>query len=342
MKHFMKKVIATVLAFALTISAVGCSSQGNKGTSDEKAQANAKELTKVSIGIDYGSLAYLQVIALQKGYFEENGIDAELVSYAAGIDTLNGIVLNEVQIGTGYDYAACTRLAEKSNLRLAATLLRDAADARWFATTVEGATTAADLKGKTIGILQGTLEEYLWAKELESVGLTAEDVKISYFSSKAEVITALESGSIDAAIGTKEYETQIEAIANVSSINNQGDIGELAEAYVFADETFLTEQSEVFANYLKSIEQAKEFIENNEDEAAQVCADYLTLKKEDVTSSFAAYEYDIAFTQEDYDHINGIAVWCKENGVTEEFEVKDYMNIDAITSLFPDNVTYEE
>ncbi len=358
MRKLTKKVITGVLLGAMTLSLAACGDSrngsnavaettagNNENETEEESKNNTEsngELTKIAIGVDYGALAYLQVIAKDKGFFADNGIEAELVNYAAGIDTLNGVVLNEVQIGAGYDYAACTRLAEKSNLRLVATIIRDSKDARWFATTVEGLETAADLKGKNIGLLQGTLEEYLWAKELESVGLTTDDVEISYFSSKAENITALATGGCDAAVGNKEYEKQLSAIENMKTINDQGDIGQNSEAYIFADESFLNDNPEVIEGYLKAIAEAAEFIETNEDEAAELSAAYLTLKKEDVISSFAAYNYDISFTQEDYDHIESIAEWCGENGVVEPFEVKDYMNIDAIKNVFPDKVTYSE
>lgn len=357
-----KKIIAGVLLGVMTLSLSAC---GNSTPTTEEGAASktaketevAKEtqaagteeketvtgeLTPVTIGIDTEQLAFVQVVAQEKGFFEENGLDAELTGYAAGIETINAVVLGEVQIGAAYDYAACTRLAEKTNLRLAASYVVNADDALWFETTVEGATSAADLKGKKIGLLQGTLQEYLWAKELESGGLTADDVEISYLGSNAEVYTAYATGQVDAVQGSNTFLEQIEAVEGRTVLNTTGDLGATAQGYIMADATFLEEQPEVMEGYYVSLQQGLDYIEANREEAAQICADYMTLQKEDVLKAFDAYHYDIRFLQEDYDHLQDIADWCYENNVTDEIQVKDYMNISAISNLYPDKVTYQE
>ena len=258
----LKKLMAATLLATLTLSLTACggldeaeqstdtkvkaeqtadtSSEAEQG-SDEiegKAQDATAELTKVQIGIDAGILAYLPILAQKQGYFAENGIDAELVSFAYGIDTLNAIVLGEVQIGAAYDYAAVTRLAQKSNLRLTNSLIKNLPDAWRFETTVEGASNIADVKGKKVGYMEGTVWEYLWAKEFESAGLTKEDFELIPFSSNAEIITAYSVGSVDVAAGQNEVLVQLEAIDGRTKLNTTGDIGQASQAYVLADETF--------------------------------------------------------------------------------------------------------
>lgn len=337
MRRF-KKILAGILLVAMTLSLSAC---GNS-SSDSSSADDSKELIPVSIGIDAGQLAFVQIVAKEKGYYEENGLDAELISYAAGIETINAVVLGEVQIGAAYDYAACTRLAEKTNLRLASSYVINSDDAEWFETTLEGVTSAEDLKGKKIGLIQGTVEEYLWAKELESVGLTTEDVEINYLGSKAEVIAAYASGQVDAIEGSATYAEQIEAVEGRTVLNTGGDINQTVQGYIMADETLLEEQPEVIEGYYKAIQEALDYIEENSDDAAQLCADYMTLKKADVLSSFEAYHYELRFLQEDYDHLQDIADWCYASGLTDEIQVKDYMNIDSIANVYPDKVTYTE
>lgn len=350
-----KKIITGILLAAMTMSLFACGSTSAEESNDSEATKettadteekessdNSKELIPVTIGIDTEQLAFVQIVAQEEGFFEENGLDAELTGYAAGIETINAVVLGEVQIGAAYDYAACTRLAEKTNLRLAASYVVNSDDALWFETTVDGATSAADLKGKKIGLLQGTLQEYLWAKELESVGLTADDVEINYLGSNAEVYTAYAAGQVDAVQGSNTFLEQIEAVDGRTVLNTTGDLGATAQGYIMADATFLEEQPEAIEGYYKALQEALDYIEANKDEAAQICADYLTLQKDDVLKAFDSYHYDIRFLQEDYDHIQDIADWCYENGVTDEIQVKDYMNISAISNVYPDKVTYEE
>lgn len=133
-------------------------------------------------------------------------------------------------------------------------------DTLWFETSDPDVKTAADLKGKRIALTKGTMQEYIWAKELEMGGLTENDVELEYFSSGGEVVTAYVSGQADAVQGEKNFET----------------------------------------------------------------------------------EYEIRFTQDDYDHIQDISNWCADNGITDQVEIKDFMNIDAVKEFVPDKVTYSD
>lgn len=351
MKKF-KRLIAGVLLAAMTLSLCACGNTEETAQDTTQAVGNAEEtqeetastgeLTTVKIGIDTEVLAFLQIIAQEKGFFEENGIDAELTSYAAGIETINAVVLGEVQIGAAYDYAACTRLAEKTNLRLVSSLVVDSPDSMWYDTTVEGAAEPKDFAGQKIAVLQGTREEYLWAKELEYAGLTNDDVEYEYFGSNAEKITAFVSGEADAVMGSKPFKEQLDVVENKTTINDLGGINVASQGYVLADSTLLEEQPEVVAGYLKALQEAMDYIDTDIDDAAQICADYLTLQKEDVISAFGSYNYEVRFLQEDYDRLQDIADWCYQNGVTDEIQVKDYMNIESVSEAFPDKVTYEE
>jgi ABC-type nitrate/sulfonate/bicarbonate transport system substrate-binding protein len=163
-----------------------------------------------------------------------------------------------------------------------------------------------------------------------------------YFGSNAERLTAFASGEVDAVMGGKAFQEQLEAVENRTTLNDLGDIDVTSQGYVMADETLLNEQPEVVESYLKALQEAIDYIASDLDDAAQICSDYLTFRKDDVISAFGSYNYEVRFLQEDYDHLQDIADWCHDNGVTDQIQVKDYMNIDTVKSAFPDKVTYQE
>lgn len=205
----LKKAGTLAVVTALVAGLAGC---GASGAADGKStgSADAGGLTPVRVGIDAQQLSYVQIVAKEKGYFAENGIDVTLVNYAVGIDTINAIVLGEIDIGAAYDYAAATRLAAQTNLRLTSAYVVNGEDTLWFETSDPDVKTAADLKGKRIALTKGTMQEYIWAKELEMGGLTENDVELEYFSSGGEVVTAYVSGQADAVQGEKNFETEYE------------------------------------------------------------------------------------------------------------------------------------
>lgn len=117
--------------------------------------AYAKEKTSLSVGVDSGQQAYLQAIALEKGYFSNNNLNVKLVNYSAGIDTLNGIALDQVQIGAAYDYATVSRIAVKNELTIIGTAVRDTGG---FFEVRDSIKTKKQLKGKKIGLQKGTAQ----------------------------------------------------------------------------------------------------------------------------------------------------------------------------------------
>lgn len=345
-KKLLSILLTAVFIFSLTAcgkaSAESSTNAASSAQNETETVEENKELVPVRVGIDAQQLAYVQIVAKEKGFFEENGLDVTLVNYAVGIDTINAVVLGEVEIGAAYDYAAATRLAEKTNLRLTSSFVVNSDDTLWFETSDPDIKTAADLKGKKIALTKGTMQEYVWAKELESAGLTSDDVEFEYFGSGGEVVTAYVSGKADAVQGEKNFETQYEALSDRHTLNYAADLGVTNQAYICADDTFAKENNEALIGYYKGLQEALDYIESNKDDAAQIAADYLTLSKDDILTSLNSYIYELRFTQEDYDHVQNIADWCKDNGITDEINVSDYLNIDAISEYVPDKVTYQK
>ena len=346
----MKKTIALALALVIGVGLIGCVPQGgasdkagDTGTaSAEDAQGASGELTKVRVGTDTMQLAYAQVIAKEKGFYEENGLDVDITTYAAGIETINAIVTGAADIGGAYDYALCTRLIPGSNVRVASGFITNKDGAYWFESDNPDINSAADLKGARIGIVKGTLGEYLVAKELESGGLTTEDADVVYLSADGEVASAYVAGQIEAILGLKAFTEEYEKVEGRHTLNTTGDIGIKSQAFIAADETFAKEHPDALAGYLEATQKALDYIASDRDDAAQICADYLTVSKQDVLLSMDSFIWDVAFTQEDYDNLQQIADWCYENDVLGETVISDYTVIDPLISVFPDKVTWEQ
>ena len=361
----LNKIITVVLAGVLIMSMAGCgqvsesnaaetestkeTESANEADSTKAEEVNdideenddQKELTKVQIGVDAALFAYVPVVAKEKGFFESHGIDAELVNFSFGIDTINAVVLNQVQIGFAYDYAGATRLAEKSNLRVAANLLVNKPDSSWYETTIVGAKSIADTKGAKIGYGQGTVAEYNLARELEFYGLSEDDFELVPFSSNAEIVTAYAAGEIDVSSFGNSYQKQLDAIPNRTKLNTLGDIEENSQAYVFADDAFLKDNEELFSEFLQAIQEGIDYINNNLDESSKIIADVMTLDAEDVANNWSDYDWALQFTQEDFDHLQNIVDWASEHDMIDYVDINDYTDASSITEVFPDKVTYE-
>ena len=347
MKNRKFSVIAGIMAAVFALGAAGCGNPSNPTSVQAKenttgATQDSAGLTKVRVGTDTMQLAYAQVIGKQNGYYEKNGIDVEITTYAAGIETINAIVTGAADIGAAYDYALCTRLIPASNVRVLSNFVTNADGSYWFETSNPEIQSAADLSKGRIGIVKGTLGEYLIAKELESGGLTLADADINYLSSDGEVVAAYVAKQLDTILGLKPFTEEIEKAEGRHVLNTTGDIGIKSQGFIAADAAFSEANPEAVAAYLKGTQEALDFIKTNTDEAAQICADYLTVSKDDVLKSFDSFTFDVAFSAEDYDHLQEIADWCHENGVLEaETAISDYFIKEPLQIALPEKLTWQ-
>ncbi|MCR4947372.1 MAG: ABC transporter substrate-binding protein [Lachnospiraceae bacterium] len=335
----VKRAISAATLCSLLLT--GCGSGAGKASALQPTE-NAG-LTKVRVGTDTMQLAYAQIIGKEKGFYEENGIDVEITTYAAGIETINAIMTGAEDIGAAYDYALSTRCIPDTKIRMISAFVTNADGSYWFEAADENVKSAKDLKGKNIGIVKGTLGEYLIAKELESGGLTYDDVTINYLSSDGEVAAAYVAGQLDAILGLKPFTEEIEKREGHHIVNTTGDIGIISQGFLAADKTFAAEKPDAVAAYLKGTQKAIDYINSNTDDAAQICADYLTVSKQDVLLSFESFTFDVSYSEADHEHLQDIADWCVENGVLEnETRITDYTDLEPLKKAFPEKVTCKD
>ena len=94
MLFMFKKLVSIVSSFALgLVCFTGCS---NQNSSDD----TSKELDKITIAEVAHSVFYApQYVAISKGFFEEEGIDVELLNTQGADKTMSALVSGEADIG---------------------------------------------------------------------------------------------------------------------------------------------------------------------------------------------------------------------------------------------------
>lgn len=196
----MKKFLlsACVLPVALGLLAA-CGSGGSATESGEKIEPRTEDVqktAKVSIGYmpNFSSVG-LAVIAKEAGYFEEEGIEVELVEFADGPTIIAAMESGSIQVGNIGPGAH--KLLAEGKAQVASMDQLGNADAV-LGLKSKGVETIEDLKGKTIAVASGTSSETILKLTLQEAGLTDKDVTLMDMDASA-ITTAILSGKIDAA-----------------------------------------------------------------------------------------------------------------------------------------------
>lgn len=182
--RYLKVAAAAVFSMAL-ISATACST----GDTDEQT-------VSVAGGDQIGAAQFL--VAEAEGLWKEEDIDAERQSYPSGRDALNALLGGQADVATIGDLPTVTAILGEQDLRVVSTLSWGT-QWRLLTTTDSGVGDFPDLRGKRIGLTEGTNTQYLLSRILDDAGLSAADITLVNLTA-SQVPVALNAGDIDAGL----------------------------------------------------------------------------------------------------------------------------------------------
>jgi NitT/TauT family transport system substrate-binding protein len=328
MKNIIKISVLTLAIAALALSPV--------------FGAELSSPVKIRVGADSSSFSYQFRVAEGAGIFEKYGFDAEIFTFSYGIDTLNAAILGETDSAQAADFAVASRLAEGNNLRILAHILTYSIDGTRLYSNDPGVKTAADLKGKRLGVQKGTVTEYVWGQLFTKQGIDPKEVEQVYLGSNTELLAAFQAKEIDALWTNREYESAALEVENGHKLGNYELAGFNPRAYVLLDRNFIDANRAKIPDYLRALDEATTFLKERPDEAAEIIARDLRIPVDAARAGINTYQYEIRFFQEDLKDVADVADWSIKNGlIRNAYDVRETLYLDAVKEAFPDRVTVE-
>ena len=215
----MKKITALLLAIAMVLSLAACGGGGAATTPApsestpaesnqpaETAGTEAVEPITLRIGYmpNYASL-WGVLSAMNKGYFEEEGITVDLWEFADGpseVAAMEGGSIDLAYIGKG----AHTLCIQGRAVIFAPSSVHTTD--KIVVSADSGVETIEDLAGKRIAYSSGSSSESTLNSALTQAGLTMDDVEL-FDMDVSYMVSAMVSGSVDVAVAWNPYTTEI-------------------------------------------------------------------------------------------------------------------------------------
>ncbi|MBV9824702.1 MAG: ABC transporter substrate-binding protein [Alphaproteobacteria bacterium] len=161
--------------------------------------------SKIRIGILPLASHAPTFIAVASGYFGQQGLDAELVSFEAAEPMAVAIAAGDVDFGVTAITGGLISLADKGAVSVIGGALQEAAGIEGQKILVskkahdEGVTSPALLKGRTFGITTaGSSFQYMAHKIAQKEGFADSDITLKPLQKVPVLIAALKTGQIDA------------------------------------------------------------------------------------------------------------------------------------------------
>lgn len=260
------------------------------------SQAAAQTLVPVRLGADAYTTGAQIWVAKDKGYFKEEGIDAQVSIYATGVESLDAVLTGRTDVGVGLDFPTALRMQSRQMTILASIFQSNPG---WHKLVVgDNVKGPQDLAGKTYGIASGTAQHLVTIKYLENHGVYPDKVTLTPFSSLIEIVASLKAGRIDGAFvwadGTKQAtDSGYKILADDSEAKlNQ-------RAYINANTVFAKAHPDAVVSVLKAIEKATVFINDHKEEAAVIVASNTKAPKDATYNLLKLNEFQLELTDED-------------------------------------------
>ncbi|HEY3917089.1 MAG TPA: ABC transporter substrate-binding protein [Stellaceae bacterium] len=176
---------------------------------------------EIKIGTVHSQGGASTFVALDKGYFKAEGLDAKLVLFNSAAPIAVAAASGDIDFGSTALTAAFCNLAAKGTLRIIASGSWERPGFQTIGFLVSNQAHAAglhsfgDMKGHSVGITQlGTPLEYDMARILKKYGIAMSDVKFVPLQSNQNIASAIKGGEIDVGIQT---------VANITPLVARGD-----------------------------------------------------------------------------------------------------------------------
>lgn len=311
--------------------------QSSTGTSTKKVTYTGS-VEKIRIG-NVGVYSIFNLLAEEKGFFADNGLDAKITEFSSGPESMAGLLAGKTDINIAADFVGVRNIFDHPELRI----LAQANQHRIFqlAAKKDRIATPQDLKGKKIGVTKNSAGEYFLGNFLSANNLKLEDVTRVDLT-PLDMITQVENGKIDGMVVFEPhvYNLKKKIGQNFISWNIQGD--QNISALVYTTQAFIDKNPEIVQRYLKALVDAETYYETHVDETKEMVAKKLSYEREYIDYSWPKLTHHITLNQELILGMEDEARWTIENKLTDKTIVPNYLEniyFDGLSIVKPDAVT---
>lgn len=329
----MKKILALLMALCMMVLSAGC------GGSDAKKDA-PKEKTKVSLGMLRLTSSAPLFIAMDKGFFAEEGIDIDAQWFDAAHPIAVSTASSKVDVGaTGITASLYNMAANGQKLGIVADKGREqkgySSSALLIATDEynAGVKTLKDIKGKRIGITQkGSTFHYMLGRMLESQGMSLNDVEIVPLNKLSAVMAALESKQIDGCILNEPNITKVQKAGYGKLVVQVGDVIPYQTSAIFYSPEFMNKK-DVAVRFMRAYNKACNYyyeaaVEKKDpkklEEVVNIVAKYVKAPAEDIKAGLPYIDKDGKLLVSDID--TQIKWYTANKMISGKLEAKDVAN----------------
>lgn len=270
-------MLALISLAAMLLS--GCDQQETAGNGADKA------LDKVNVGYLASPEHLLYFVAKEKGFFAEEGIDAELFQFTNSAEGLNATIANKLDVGSFGVSAPLAFTAKGADLVVIGGQNSGACALVCAPERYEELKEINNYRGKKIASVRLSTADVIFRGALLDAGIDWRkgDATIIEMESPAATMEALKKGSVDAAL----IWTPFVAMSEDMGVKIAMQITELFENNVCCRQAVtranLEQNPELWQRFMAALIKAYDFYQTNQEETVAITAKYVKVDQKYLT-----------------------------------------------------------
>lgn len=241
---------------------------------DEKPQ-----LDHVRVGYKATSHYVIMMVAKDKGFFEEQGLDAELIRFDSSNQVMDALLAGQLDVARGGIVLQLIIEDKQPGTIKTVTFNKQTQDNYidyLIARKDSGIKTIGDLEGKRIGFNMGYIDEVLLKVILKNASVEDYDL----MGMKPEILAAaLESKQVDAIFSYEPEATialnKMDSVIVEKSLFTYRISDPFMSGGAFMTTSFMNENPEIADRIIRALYRTGEFMKENPEECKQIIAKYV-------------------------------------------------------------------
>ena len=268
----MKRIATLALAGALLLA--GCSAPASD---EQETTTGGQELREISVVLDWypNALHAFLYDAIEKGYFEEEGLKVNIQFPSNANDAISLVAAGQAEIGLYYQQdVIMARANQDVPVKSIGAVVQGPLNIV-LSLKDKNITSPEDLVGKTIGYAGTELSEALIRSIMANVGADSSDVAM--IDVGFDLMSSMTTGNVDATIGclVNHEVPQMEEEGfevNYFELDDYG-VPTYYEGVFLANDTMIEEEPEVLKGFLRACEKGFDDMQADPDGVLQILLD---------------------------------------------------------------------
>ena len=294
----------------------------------------------VIIGLAPSLTSTLDIVAASQGFFAGEGLAVTIRELPSGKAAMEELFERNVDLASSAGFPVVTNSFVRSDFLIFATVGSGVNDNEIVARADAGIRTIRDLKGKRVGVMKGTMTQYVLDLLLLQNGLTSKDVTVSFGS----------PDGLAAALGAKD----LDAVCVLGAAVDKALAAAGTGATVFRDETLvrittcvtalratIEQRPGMLAKVVRAYIRAERFVRENPDRALEIVAARFKRDAVAARSHWKPQMFRVTLGQALLIDLESLARWQIDSGLTGARipNYADFVHYTTLRQIDPERVS---